>query len=229
LNVSQPTSAACSAQLIRPVPPLPAPPPVLPTPEQIQYDIVRARIDAEILRMRQDLSKCTRSDLYLIESAIFQLCDDAYVTQSYTSLRERYRGIVGADAYKAYLEGQRPDPKAQPLPIAELRQDCLHLISEMRRLAIAIPRREEIRSWLLIDLLLMYGVIVFVLSCIVFFWRWNHFPFAWVVAIWSLTGGVISVLRRLQKLPDEELNLAHGVGFLSLLRRLPPSFLGSFS
>jgi hypothetical protein len=78
----------------------------------------------------------------------------------------------------------------------------------MRRLAIALPRREQIRSWLLFDLLALHSVIASALVCVLLLNSWNHFPFAWVVATWALIGGVISVVRRMQSLPDEELNLA---------------------
>jgi hypothetical protein len=170
---------------------------------------VYKELAALISVLDQDEESITRSDLYRMESYLIAIADDGYLLQAYPGLQDRYRALAGADAYKRYSESKtRPDLTANQPDLDKVRADALFLIAELRRLAIAIPRRESIRKWLTLQVLAVCLSLGVILSCFLLYWHWSHFPYLIAVALFSLCGGVISVSRRLQSTPDEELNIA---------------------
>jgi hypothetical protein len=179
-----------------------------------------------IKQVGENRSNVTNAHLYTLESAILALSSLEALKQGYQSLQNRYRALAGAEIYKEYLIGQRPmgvqraaissgdaqnnlQGPAAPLnnDIDIYRADSLFLIREIRRYSILAPRREQIRRWLLIDVLAVVLSVVTGLALSIAFSNEHYFPLMRLVSIVALLGGLTSVLQRIQTIPEDQLSL----------------------
>lgn len=155
-----------------------------------------------------DPNRATRGQLYAFETVLTGVLPIAQLRRDIWHIRSRYRSAVGPDRYAQYLSSNPPDSASAPDD--ELRADAHALLAEIHRLNIYRPYREQVRNGT-VQRLLLFAV---VLIAVMVLWvegeaGWARPSFLPVLRICFITGaigGLISVQRRIQDLPESEVN-----------------------
>ena len=159
---------------------------------------VRAEAD-EIVKKCPNI---TWADLYVFERAVLRLQPVGVLRRRAWSMRDKYRGIAGAETFQKYLDSKPPDPeKAHE---ADLRVDLEILLGKFHRYYSALQQREEMVSSLIRTLGFIF------LATVLTFVSWTNFnsvlglglpeiPLIAMVAFSGMAGAFASILQRIQK------------------------------
>lgn len=169
--------------------------------------------------------QATRGQLYALETLLSKVRPFAELKRD---IRARYKTAIGADRYAEYLNSNPPD--ANVCTEEELRADAHDLLSEIHRLNVYRPYREQVRNSML-ERLLMAALFLFIVlvGSVEYEAGWGRplfLPVLRICFIAGAVGGLISVQRRIQSLPDAEVTQFRA-GSLSVVV-LSPIVAGTF-
>ena len=153
---------------------------------------ISATIDKETASFRW-------ADLSVLERAVVSTEPDDLLRRHAWIIRDRYRSIAGDQQFLAY-QSSLP-PVADSASAEDLRADLEILLGETQYLLLFQPPRERMRSWLT---LIAYALIIVALVITASWNTSNLHSVGTILIVFFLgwVGGNLSVIQRIQSLPD---------------------------
>lgn len=149
----------------------------------------------------------TWSDMFALERAFAAVLPDAELPGHFATWRDRFRQIVGARVYDAYLATKPQDPADPAASVQRMRADLIALIDRMCYLYMANPSKERIRNrlsfWLSVVTIAAVVIVAVQLRETL---RAQHATYGshtlLIAVLAGVLGGFLSVQQRLQSATD---------------------------
>jgi len=161
---------------------------------------------------KESPAKCTRSDVFKLDTVILNLQSTERLVQRADNLRARYSEMVGSKLAEAYHPTPTPTPEQLSDPDAEPKARKL-LLADLQQLLYFIhwnyfftPIREKLRTdivkmamWFMIGYTVLWALITY------FLMKFTHEFIALCITVvyMGLMGGYISSQRRMQMVPTD--------------------------
>jgi hypothetical protein len=187
------------------------------------YEQLKADYDAAHIQLDTPLkSPATWDGLYRLEMATLHARTGADLRRSAWLVRLRFRNVAGESAYKSYLASTPPDPATAPEDV--LLGDLVNLLRRTYYLIALAPSSEAIRHTLLMGAAGMGILCILAVLAIVLFVQPKEVGIYQLVLLAGAIGGTMSLVQRVQSLPEADPLLFRLSGSTTVIQSLiiPP-------
>jgi hypothetical protein len=193
----------------------------LPRFVRTYYDQLQADYEAADIPLELPLkSPATWDGLYRLEMANLRVRAGEELRRSAWLVRLRFRNVAGESGYASYLRSMPPDPATAAEDM--LRADLLNLVRRTYYLIALAPSSESIRHALIIC---GAGIGVLTIGAIFFILYFAHGTGIFqLMVIGGAAGGTMSLIQRVQALPEADPLLFRLSGITTIIQSLiiPP-------
>ncbi|MDR3633199.1 MAG: hypothetical protein P4L84_05130 [Isosphaeraceae bacterium] len=115
---------------------------------EVDLDDPRVKRATDLIEETLKKKRLCWADVFIIERAILRLQSPDRLRRRVWSLRDKFRVVIGEQAYAVYERSGPPDPSDLKTTADELRSDIDQLLSEFHWLYLTTPVRERVRNHL---------------------------------------------------------------------------------
>ncbi|MFN2462002.1 MAG: hypothetical protein ABR591_15195, partial [Candidatus Velthaea sp.] len=164
----------------------------------------------------------TWEDLYRLEMATLRARTEPDLRRSAWVVRLRFRNVAGESGYQTYLASSPPDPATAGVEL--LLADLVNLLRRTYYLIALAPASEAIRHALLLGAVAIGAVAIATVLAIVFVVQPQNVGIFQIVLLAGAIGGTMSLIQRVQSLPEADPLLFRLSGRTTILQSLliPP-------
>jgi len=187
------------------------------------YEQLKADYDAAHIPLDLPLkSPATWDGLYRLEMATLRARTGAELRRSAWLVRLRFRNVAGEAAYSSYLASTPPDPATAAEDV--LMGDLVNLLRRTYYLIALAPSSEAIRHTLLLGAAGMGVLCLLAIVAVVLFVQPKDIGIYQLVLLGGAIGGTMSLVQRVQSLPEADPLLFRLSGSTTVIQSLiiPP-------